>query len=178
MVVPRTSSQVSVALPQQPLYVVLCVLGHTALLRDSCCSWFAMLPVASLRPVQNQLPQTGMTSWTSFVDGFRLLQSFWHAPLLQLVQFVPLCQQPQLQTELPSGVPTDFSISTSISCFRSSASFASIDMASSAICNCLLHLLLFLCHTLPHTPSVLRCCSSRYRFFNSAALHSSTSISS
>ena len=36
------------------------------------------------------------------------------------------------------------------SCFRSSASFASIDLASSAICNCLLHLLLFLCHTLPH----------------------------
>ena len=96
-----------------------------------------------------------MTSWASFADGLRLLQSFWHPPLLQLVpcvlccvQFVPLCQQPQLQTELPSELPTDFSIS--ISCFRSSASFASIDLASSAICFCFLHLLLFLCNTLQH----------------------------
>ena len=30
---PKTSSQVSVALPQQLLYVVLCVLGSTTLLR-------------------------------------------------------------------------------------------------------------------------------------------------
>ena len=30
---PGTSSQVSVALPQQVLYVVLCVLGYTTLLR-------------------------------------------------------------------------------------------------------------------------------------------------
>ena len=30
---PKTSSQVSVALPQQLLYVVLCVLGYTTLLR-------------------------------------------------------------------------------------------------------------------------------------------------
>ena len=33
---------------------------------------------------------------------------------------------------------TIFSIATSISCFRSSASFAAIDLASSAICICLL----------------------------------------
>ena len=96
-----------------------------------------------------------MTSWASFADGLRLLQSCWHPLLLQLVpcflcgvQIVPLCQQPQLQTELPSELATDFSISTSISCFRSSASFASINLASSAICKCLLRLLLFLCHTL------------------------------
>ena len=98
-----------------------------------------------------------MTSWASFADGLRLLQSFWHSRLLLLVprflccvQFLPLCQQPQLQTDLPSELPTDFSFSTSMSCFRSSASFAFIDMASSAVCNCLLHLLLFVCHTLPH----------------------------
>ena len=95
--------------------------------------------------------------WSSFADVLRLVQSFWRPPLLQrvpcflcCVQFVPLCQQPELQTELPSELPTDFSVSTSISCFLSSASFASIDLASSAICDCLLHLLLFLCHTLPH----------------------------
>ena len=98
-----------------------------------------------------------MTSWASFADGLRLLQSFWYPPLLQLVlcflcflQFVPFCHQLQLQTELPSELATNFSISTFISCFRSSASLASIDLASSAICNCLLHLLLLKCHTLPH----------------------------
>ena len=34
--------------------------------------------------------------------------------------------------------------------FRSSASFAAIDQASSTICSCLLLLLLFVCYTLPH----------------------------
>ena len=97
-----------------------------------------------------------MTSWASFADGLRLLQSFWHPPLLQLVpcflccvQFVPLCQQPQLQTELPSEHRLlDLNLHLMFSFFGSH--FASIDMVSSAICNCLLHLLLFLCHTLPH----------------------------
>ena len=90
-----------------------------------------------------------MTSWASFADGLRVLLQLMPC-FLCCVEFVPLCQQPQLQTELPSELPTDFSFSTSISCFRSSASFASIDVASSAIGNCLLPILLFLCHTLPH----------------------------
>ena len=56
---PRFSSQVSVALPQQLLYVVLCVLGYTSPSKDSCRSWLAMRHVTSLRPVQNRLAQTG-----------------------------------------------------------------------------------------------------------------------
>ena len=41
---------------------------------------------------------------------------------------------------------TTLPISTSISCFRSSASFAAIALTASTIYNCLLHLLLFQCH--------------------------------
>ena len=125
-----------------------------------------------------------MTSWVSFVDGLRLLQIlladgmrflsmssrmsskiFWSSASTFAtyslaydaccsfsyfhccVQFIPLCEQPQLQTEVPSEPPSHV--------FRSSASFAAIDLASSAICNFLLHLLLFLCHTLPH---IIRFC--------------------
>ena len=73
-----------------------------------------MLPVASLRPVQNRLAENWMTCWASFADGLRLLLQFVPC-FLCCVQFVPLCQQPQLQAELPSELPTDFSISTSIS---------------------------------------------------------------
>ena len=120
-----------------------------------------MLPVASLRPVQNRPSQTGRPL------GLPLLMAFGFCNpsgillcckpcSLCCVQFVPLCQQHQLQTELLAELPTDFSISTSISCFRSSASFALVDLAS-----------------LPRSSSVLCCCSSRNRFFNSAAFYSS-----
>ena len=58
------------------------------------------------------------------------------------VQFVLFCQQPQLQTELPSRSQPPSHV------FRSSASFTAIAKSSSAICNCLLSLLLILCHAL------------------------------
>ena len=58
------------------------------------------------------------------------------------VQFVPLCLNLHLMF------------------FVFSASFSAIDLPSSAICSCLLSLLLFLCHALFHISSVLCCCSS------------------
>ena len=75
------------------------------------------------------------------------------------VQFVPLCQQSQLQTGLPSEPSQPSRSQPPSHVFRSSESFSAIDLASSAICNCLLSLLLFLCHALPHR-QVLCCCSS------------------
>ena len=67
----------------------------------------------------------GFSSPSGILLCFNLCHAFF-----VVCNLFPLCQQPQLQTELPSERPTDFSISTSISCFRSLASFASIDLAS------------------------------------------------
>ena len=60
---------------------------------------------------------------------------------------------------------TTFSISTNISCFRSSAFLSAVAQTASAICNCLLHLPLFLCHILSKHRTLWCCCSSRNRFF-------------
>ena len=59
--------------------------------------------------------------------------------------------------------------------FRSSASFAAIDLASSAICFCLLPLLLFLCHALPYIFSVLLLLK---RFLDSLQLLSASQLQS
>ena len=131
-----------------------------------------------------------MTSWASFADGLRPLQSFWHPCLMHLVpcflccvQFVPLCQQPQLQTEL------SFLLSFLLSFRQTSRSQPpahvfvlripslqstwllqrSVTVRCTSCCFCV---------TPFNTSSVLCCCSSRNRFLNSAAFHSSTSISS
>ena len=117
------------------LRCAVCSWVHHSASQDSCRSWLAMLPVASLRPVQNRPSQTGRPL------GLPLLMAFGSCNpsgillcckpcSLCCVQFVPLCQQHQLQTELLAELPTDFSISTSISCFRSSASSALVDLAS------------------------------------------------
>ena len=73
-------------------------------------------------------------------------------------------------------VLTTFSISTFISCFRSSASFAAIVVIASAICKCSLNLPLFLCHDLLYLVRFVLW-FSRNRLFNSAAFCSSTSVS-
>ena len=124
-----------------------------------------MLPVASLRPVQNRLAENWMTCWASFADGLRLLLQFVPC-FLCCVQFVPLCQQPQLQAELPSELPTYFSISTSISWC---SFFGFLRFNRPGFCS-------DLSHPSTHRP-FCACCTSRNRFFNSAAFHSSTSIS-
>ena len=59
--------------------------------------------------------------------------------------------------------------------FRSSASFAAIDLASSAICSCLLPLLLFLCHALPYIFFVLLLLK---RFLDSLQLLSASQLQS
>ena len=73
---PKTSSQVSVALPQQPLYLVLCVLEYTTLLRKirvvlglrCCLSLLCDLFKIDLLTLDD--------SWASFADVLRLLHSF------------------------------------------------------------------------------------------------------
>ena len=85
-------------LPQQPFYVVLCVLGHTTELRKiRIVLGYIRKLVASLRPVQNRLSQSGCSLerpllWASasaiiLADGMRFLsvrarmpsQIFWNS---------------------------------------------------------------------------------------------------
>ena len=175
---------------QQLLYVVLCVLRYTTLLRTirvvlglrCCLSLLCDLFEIDLLNLDDFL--SVLCWWPSapailLIDGMRFLfmrarmpsPIFWSSGstfatysfaydaccslscFLCCVQCVPLWQQPQLQTELPSEPWQPSRSQPPSHVFRSSASLAAIDLASSAICSCLLHRQLFLCH-LPFNSAV------------------------
>ena len=74
---PRTSSQVSVALPRQLLHVVLCVLGYTTLLCEIrvVLGYIARLSLLCDLVNIDSLKLDDLLS-VLFADGLRLLQSF------------------------------------------------------------------------------------------------------
>ena len=183
---PGTSSQVSVALPQQLLHVVLCVRGYTTLLRkirvvlgyiaslSLLCDLFKIdsLKLGGLLSVRRRRPSVPAIL---LADGMRFLSMrarmsskiFWSSAstsatysfaydaccslscFLCCVQFVPLCQQPQPQTGLPSEPwqPSRSQPPSHVSLFFGILLCNRPGFFSDKY-NCLLPLLLFLCHTL------------------------------
>ena len=125
-----------------------------------------------------------ITSWASFANGLRLLQSFWHPPLLQLVPSF-LCRAICSSLSATSVCRLSILLSFRQTSRSQPPSRAFVLRLPSLQSTWLLQRSVTVCCTsccfcvTPfHTSSVFVLMYSGNRFFNSAAFCSSTSISS
>ena len=180
----RTSSQVSVALPRN-YFTLCCVFLDTPLCFARFVSFLACEAACRFSATSSKSTCSNwMTTWASFADGLRLLQSFWHRPLLQLVPcFLDVCNLFLSVSNL--GCRLSFLLSFRQTSRSQPPSHVFVLRLPSLQSTWLLQRSATVCCTsccfcvTPfHTSSVLCCCFSRNRFFSSAAFYSSTSISS